>query len=340
VLLAALLRVAPRSGASWPAVRLRLIDATVISRPGSQGTDWRVHLSLDLGSGCLAGIEVTDAHGGETLARFPVQEGEIRVSDRGYAFASGLGPVLQACGLVVVRINWQNLPLEDDSGQRLDVVGWLQQTFAPGATMPQEQALWLPTPEGRFPVRLIACPLSPGRAEEARRRARKAARKKKHTVDARTLLAAGFVLVLTNLPVETWPAPQVLELYRLRWQIEMRIKCLKSVLILDGLRAQKPDLAQAYLLGKLLGALLVERLSQQVRTAQPDWWTDTERPINHWRLTCLGWQALAEIIRGPITWSLVLSALTRLRRFLCDEPRKRIPQWLKAQKLLHDLSSC
>lgn len=30
-------------------VRLRLIDATCVSRPGSRGTDWRVHLSLDLG---------------------------------------------------------------------------------------------------------------------------------------------------------------------------------------------------------------------------------------------------------------------------------------------------
>ena len=146
--------------------------------------------------------------------------------------------------------------------------------------------------------------------------------------------------MLTNLPVETWPTTPALELYRLRWQIEMRIKCLKSVLMLDGLRAQEPDLAQAYLLGKLLGALLVESLNQQVRAAQPDWWTDTERPINHWRLTSLGWQALAEVIRGPMTWPLLLGALPRLRRFLCDEPRKRIPQWLKAQELLHHPSSC
>ncbi|MGB9593423.1 MAG: transposase [Anaerolineae bacterium] len=82
----------------------------------------------------------------------------------------------------------------------------------------------------------------------ARRKARKAARKNKHrTPDERTLLAAGFVLVLTNLPVSAWPAQDVLGLYRFRWQVEMLIKRLKSLLALDGLRARDPHLAQAYL---------------------------------------------------------------------------------------------
>ena len=32
----------------WPAQRIHLVDATSISRPGHRGTDWRVHVSLDL----------------------------------------------------------------------------------------------------------------------------------------------------------------------------------------------------------------------------------------------------------------------------------------------------
>jgi hypothetical protein len=35
------------------------------------------------------------------------------------------------------------------------------------------------------------------------------------------LWAAGFILVLTNLPPDRWSSQQVLELYRLRWQVEM-----------------------------------------------------------------------------------------------------------------------
>jgi hypothetical protein len=325
---------------SMAGIRVRLMDATVICRPGSQGTDWRVHLGLDLGSHCLCGIEVTDAHGAETLARFPIQPGEIRVGDRGYAYPSGLGPVLQARGLIVVRTSWQNLRLEDEAGGKVDVATWLRRAFLPTSTTAQEQVVWLPTPQGRFAVRLIAHPLDARRAEAARRRARKTARKNKHTVDDRTLLAAGFVLVLTNLPAEAWPATQVLELYRLRWQIEIRIKRLKSLLDLDGLRAQDRDLAQAYLLGKLLGAVLAEGIGRQLQNVQPEWWTDTERPINHWRLTRLVWEVIAETVRGPIPWMRILQKSTHLKRFLCDEPRKRRPQWQTAQRLLHGLSSC
>src|SRR5438270_10448007 len=36
-------RLVPRSG-----VRLRLLDASVITQPGSQGTDWRLHIGFDV----------------------------------------------------------------------------------------------------------------------------------------------------------------------------------------------------------------------------------------------------------------------------------------------------
>lgn len=339
-LVAALLPRPVGKETAGPAARLRLVDATVISRPGSTGTDWRVHLCLDLGEDRIAGVEVTDAHGAETLARFPVQPREIRLGDRGYAFASGLGPVLQAEGWVVVRLNWQSLPLENKAGQREDVIAWLK-GWPPALVTPQEQLLWLPTKQGRFSMRLIARPLAPEQAEAARRRARQAARKKKHTVDARTLLAAGFVLLLTNLPAEDWSGQHVLDLYRLRWQIELRIKRLKSVLDLDGLRAQDPALAQAYLLGKLLGALLIEAMQQPIRQQHPDWWTDTQRPLNRWQLTRLAGQVLADLVCGPLPWSEVFRASGTLRRLLCDEPRhKRTSQEVTGRRLLHDLSSC
>ena len=47
----------------------------------------------------------------------------------------------------------------------------------------------------------------------------------------------------------------------MRWQIEITFKRLKSLLHLDQLRAKEPALARAYILAKLLGALLVEELA-------------------------------------------------------------------------------
>ena len=79
-------------------VRLRLTDATMISQLGSNGSDWRIHLSLDLERMCIDGVEVTNYKGAESLARLPVRSDEIWVADHGYGLAVGLGPVLAQLG--------------------------------------------------------------------------------------------------------------------------------------------------------------------------------------------------------------------------------------------------
>lgn len=339
MLIVAILRARRLRLPNHAGVRLRIQDASVITEPGSTGTDWRLHLSLNLGDACMDGVELTDAHGGETLVRFPVQPGEIRLADIGYAHASGMGPLLEAGGELVVRINWQNLPLETEDGARFDLVGWLRELDRTPAGA-QEQIVRLSTPQGRFALRLIVCPLPPEKVEAARRRARKASQKKKHNVDARTLLAAGFVLLLTNLPASRWSTREVLDLYRIRWQVEMLIKRLKSLLVLDGLRAKDRLLAQAYLLGKVLGALLLEEMSGQVSACAPADWDDPTRPISPWGIMALCLEALKCLVRKTITLAKIVEALPRLRRFLADEPRKRRSRWATARALLNALSSC
>lgn len=321
-------------------VRLRLVDATVITQPGSRGVDWRVHLSLDLGRMCLDGIEVTDAKGGETLARFPSQAGDIRVADRGFAFASSIGAVLADQAAVVVRIRWQNLPLQNGQGQRFNIVSWLKDSFRPPVTDAQSVQLWLPTPQGCFAVRLLAAPLPAQATEKARRRAREQAAKKGYTPDERTLIVAGYILILTNLPPEQWSTVQVLDLYRVRWQIEMHIKRLKSLMTLDALRAHDPRLAQTYLLAKLLAILLLEQLTATTTHQIPTWLASIDRPLSSWRLTTLAWEHLRFVLCGVWTWSTVLAKLPLLRRFLCDSPRKRRQQLASARVLLSLLSGC
>jgi hypothetical protein len=324
--------------AKQPGVHVRLIDASHVSRPGSTGTDWVIHLSWDLGSGCVDGVEVTDAHSGETLARHPAHEGEIRVADRGHAYASSLGPVLATGGSLVVRINWSSLPMQQEDGAKVQVSERLR------AMVPQqpihEQDVWLSTAQGRFWLRLIVAALPQEAADRARQRLNKAYRKKGKTPDPRTLLAAGFTLVVTNLPTEQWPAQQVLWLYRLRWQIELLFKRLKSLLCLDHLRAQDPQLAQVYLLGKLLAALLLDRLSHQIRTRCPLWFHSLDRPVSTWRLTALLFDTFRSLVRGPITLTALFQVLPQLGRFLRDAPRKRTQQGALARSLLARFSFC
>jgi hypothetical protein len=106
-------------------------------------------------------------------------------------------------------------------------------------------------------------------AETARRRLRQKAAKRGKTLDARSLEAAGFVLLLTTLPAGEVAAGDILALYRFRWQIELVFKRWKSLLDLDRLPAHSAPLARCWLYTKILAILMVEDWGNQILESPP-----------------------------------------------------------------------
>ena len=88
-------------------------------------------------------------------------------------------------------------------------------------------------------LRPVAAPDGGGRARPAPAAQRNAA-KRGRIPDPRSLEAAGFVPLLTSLPPAEFPPGRVLALYRLRWQVELAFKRLKSLLGLGALPAKTP----------------------------------------------------------------------------------------------------
>jgi len=80
--------------------------------------------------------------------------------------------------------------------------------------------------------------------------------------------AAQYFSVWTTL-AESFPALLVLELYRLRWQIELAFKRMKSILGLGHLPKKDPVSARAWLHGKIFASLLVERMVEAADTFSP-----------------------------------------------------------------------
>ena len=65
-----------------------------------------------------------------------------------------------------------------------------------------------------------------------------------------------FECIITNLPTNEFDSAELKELYRMRWQIELLFKVLKSTLSIDKMHVGKTKYVEAILYGKLLGALL------------------------------------------------------------------------------------
>ncbi len=64
-------------------------------------------------------------------------------------------------------------------------------------------------------------------------------------------------------------ARRVLELYRLRWQVELGIKREKSLGDMDELPNRRPDTVYTYLCGKLLGTLVLQRVTSGAAAISP-----------------------------------------------------------------------
>lgn len=78
-----------------------------------------------------------------------------------------------------------------------------------------------------------------------------------------TVQSAGFLMVLTSLPAAV-SAAEVLAACRVRWQVELAFKRLKSLLGLDRLPTKSRPLARFWMFAHLILALLIEDLAQDI----------------------------------------------------------------------------
>lgn len=246
--------------------RLRAVDATTVQESGSTGTDWRVHYALDLVNLQCDFFEVTDARGGETFRRIPVRSGDLILGDRVYGTPPGLEDVVQRGADAIVRVNQKALPLWDFRGHRFPLVTRLRR-LRPRQV--GEWVAWVQGPHQALRGRLIALRLSRKAARLARNRLRRKAsrRQQKTTSEARYL--AGFVFLWTNVPRSVLRTKHVLELYRMRWQIELAFKRMKSTMGLGQLPKKSDPSSRAWLHGKLFLALLVDRILEAAESFSP-----------------------------------------------------------------------
>jgi hypothetical protein len=252
-------------GLHWPGRTLRLADSTCISKPGSKGTDWRVHGVFDLGTGGFSNLELTDGKGAETLTYGAPVAGEVRIADRGYGRAKAWHRFLHDSGGkadLIVRMKWNSFHLTGKNGAPFDLVDHL--AALPPDRQPHEIDVQALVRRGvTTPVRLIILRKTPEATEAARKALHAEASRKQKTLDPKSLIAAEFLVLGTSLSTEGYPAEEVLAAYRLRWQIELAFKRLKSLLHIDELPARTDLGARSWLYPHLILALLCDDLSQE-----------------------------------------------------------------------------
>lgn len=236
---------------------LRAVDATMISEPGSTGSQWRIHYSVNLANLQCDFYMLTPAREGETWGRFPVRSGDILVGDRIYATPGGVRHVIGQEGDVIVRLNRRTLPLYNESGQKIDVLRRVRGLRV--GEVREWKAVVRPPKDPPIAGRLIIVKRNRAAAQIARDRLRHKASKKQERITKEGWKAAAYFFLWTSLD-NSYPALEILEYYRMRWQIELVFKRLKSIMGLGHLPKSQDENARAWLHGKILVGMLVNRI--------------------------------------------------------------------------------
>jgi hypothetical protein len=246
--------------------RVRAVDGTSASEPGSTGTDWRVHYAINLADLHCDFFAITSVAGGETLRRVPVRAGDILLGDRIYATAVGVTHVAKAGADIVVRLHRRALPLFDAAGKRVNI---LRRFRSLQVGKVRQWSTRVRCADGSWiSGRLVAVRRSVQSTRIVRARMERYAKKHRKTISPESWKAAAYFAAWTTLP-DAFSAPAILELYRLRWQIELAIKRMKSILGLGHLPKKDPASARAWLHGKLFVSLLVERMVESANSFSP-----------------------------------------------------------------------
>lgn len=243
--------------------RLALVDGSTVSAPGSTGSDWRLHARYEPAAGRFTSLTLTDASTAEGLSCVAVSAGDVVVADRGYARVRNFAHLQASGGDFITRIGWRSVKLFDRQGAPFNPLAGLP---AAGQEVVEHDVR---IGGGAIAARLVIQRIPPEQVQRQHiRLSRKASRKGEKT-DPRTRLAAGFLMVLTSLPAALYPASQIAALYRLRWQIELAFKRLKSLGGFGDLPASDPELARTWLLAQLIVAVMVETLATQGLDSPP-----------------------------------------------------------------------
>jgi hypothetical protein len=256
----------------WPGRLLRVCDGTCVNQPASKGTDWRIHGVFDLGRGGFSHLALTDQHVAETIDHGPPLPGEVRIGDRNFARAPALRRFrdeVNGAADFIVRLRWKAFRLLRPDGERFDLFAHLK--ALPNDAAPHEVLVQASTGRRRppLPLRLIFLRKTPEATAATRRQMLRAAPRQQTRVDPRSLIAAEFLMLATSLPAEAYPAAQVLAAYRLRWQIELAFKRLKSLLHIDRLPTHTPAASRSWLLAHLILALVCDDISQEFLESSP-----------------------------------------------------------------------
>src|SRR4030067_1019218 len=218
---------------------------------------------------------------GESFFQFSIKKGDYIIADRGYSTSAGIHHIASKKAYVMVRVNTQSLIIQNLNGGEFPLLENVMGIRKAGAV--RSWQVQIPGRKSNVVVgRICIIRKTEEAIKIAQAKLRRNAQKKGHSLKPETLEYAKYVIVFTTFPEESFNDIDVLEWYRIRWQVELIFKRFKSIRQLGHLPKHSDDTSKARLYGKLFAALLTEKLIKHASSVSPWGYILEEQPASEY----------------------------------------------------------
>lgn len=221
-----------------------LIDSTQVALPQALVKQWvgsgghasasalKMHLTFDFLRGNVSAIDLTHGASADSQHSIVAEAGSLYLFDLGYFTINRFKHIQQQHAFFISRLRPNTLLFDQQhSTTPLDLGAFCHAL----KTDTYETTLFLGAHD-HFPVRVVFCRCPQAVIEERRRKALATAKRKGRTYSDLYLTLLEWSIFITNVPHTRLTLPQVIQLYGIRWQIELLFKLCKSHLHLDSVQ--------------------------------------------------------------------------------------------------------
>jgi hypothetical protein len=259
------------------------------------------------------------------------QKGDLMLTDLGYFKLSVFQQITAKGAYFLSKLLIGTTLLNADTSEKIDLRATLR-SFV-GNTL--EINVIMGNDKHPVPCRLIGFRATKQIADARRRKLLKEAKKKSRTPSKNHLALCDWTLFVTNAPSEILPVTIVFALYRLRWQIELIFKQLKSVLRIHSSNTAKEYRLRCEILGKLIMAVIIHAIHSSLNAIM---WTTQKREVSfdklYKRIQERAFSLLQSILRNVVT--AIKQFLREINRLVYSCIKTRQPSRKTTLELLED----
>lgn len=236
--------------------RIVAVDASDVREKGRSQRIFRLHFALDIEKLQAYQYKITTNEVGESLMNFEFNQNDLVLADRVYGTVNGIEQCAEKRAACILRLRNKAFTLYDEDGHRINLTSEIADNhngslnaYIHGKSIHQ--------------VRVCYRRKDDAVIENTKKKIKRKESKKQYTLSDEAKVFNEYVVLVTTLP-DNIPYEAILELYRFRWQIELFFKRLKSIMDYGELPKRTSDSIISWLNGKLMVALLVEKMMSKM----------------------------------------------------------------------------